>query len=162
MEGRCGEGPLLPLTAGATLLQTLHAWMWCLLVFAWGARLLNRKSRALAWPNEAVYPIYIMHFHITFPWMAFAGIIGMSWWTSTVFTPFVVAGVLVCFVLLADGLPAAFRRTAWGSGGSRETLAFTVVEEPGPKTLVLDGPRRHGHASARADGARGADRIRDL
>ena len=133
-----GKDPFSLMTAGATLLQTLHAWMWCLLVFAWGARLLNRKSRALAWLNEAVYPTYIMHFHITFPWMAFAGIIGMSWWTSTALgTPFVVAGVLVCFVL--------FRRTAYlrpfvGLRGGREEAEklwpFTAVDEPGPKLLL--------------------------
>ena len=133
-----GSDPFSLLTTGATVLQTFHAWMWCLLVFAWGARLLNRKSRALAWLNEAVYPTYIMHFHITFPWMALAAIFGMSWWTSTALgTPFVVAGVLACFVM--------FRRTAYlrpfvGLRGGREEAEklwpFTAVHEPGPKILL--------------------------
>ena len=33
-----GKDPFSLLTAGATLLQTLHAWMWCLLVCSHGAR----------------------------------------------------------------------------------------------------------------------------
>ena len=133
-----GREPFSLLTTGATVLQTFHAWMWCLLVFAWGARLLNRKSRALSWLNEAVYPTYIMHFHITFPWMAVAAIIGMSWWTSTALgTPFVVAGVLVCFVL--------FQRTAYlrpfvGLRGGREEAEklwpFTATDERGVRILL--------------------------
>ena len=139
-----GYDPFSVWTTATTLLQTLHAWMWCLLVFAWGARLLNRKSRTLSWLNEAVYPTYIMHFHITFPWMALAGIFGMSWWTSTALgTPFVVAGVLVCFVL--------FRRTAYlrpfvGLRGGRAEVEklwpFSVTDEPGPRMLL--------HAAAHA------------
>ena len=78
--------------------------------------------------------------------MAFAGIIGMSWWTSTALgTPFVVAGVLVCFVL--------FRRTAYlrpfvGLRGGREEAEklwpFTAVDEQARNSPPLDGPRRHG------------------
>ena len=70
--------------------------------------------------------------------MAFAGILGMSWWTSTALgTPFVVAGVLVCFML--------FRRTAYlrpfvGLRGGREEAEklwpFTAVDEPGPNILL--------------------------
>ena len=57
--------------------------------------------------------------------MAFAGIIGMSWWTSTALgTPFVVAGVLVCFVLFRRRLYLRPFVDCAGSGGSRETLAL--------------------------------------
>ncbi|MGB1623136.1 MAG: hypothetical protein ACPHCZ_00330, partial [Candidatus Poseidoniaceae archaeon] len=83
-------------------------------------------------------PTYIMHFHITFPWMAVAGILGMSWWTSTALgTPFVVAGVLACFVL--------FRRTAYvrplvglrgGRAEAEKLWPFTVTDETGPKILL--------------------------
>ncbi|DAC36895.1 MAG TPA: hypothetical protein HA286_02775, partial [Candidatus Poseidoniaceae archaeon] len=133
-----GRDPFSLSTTVGTVLQTFHAWMWCLLIFAWGARLLNRKSRALAWLNEAVYPTYIMHFHITFPWMFIAAILGMSWWTSTALgTPFVVAGVLACFVL--------FRRTAYlrplvGLRGGRAEVEkiwpFTTTEDRGIRILL--------------------------
>ena len=133
-----GRTPFSATTTVATVLQAFHAWMWCLLVFAWGARLLNRKSRALAWLNEAVYPTYIMHFHLTFPWMFVAAILGMSWWTSTALgTPFVVAGVLACFVL--------FRRTAYlrplvglrgGRAEAEKLWPFTTTEDPGARILL--------------------------
>ena len=129
-----GRAPFSPLTAGATLLQTLHAWMWCLLVFAWGARLLNRKSRALAWLNEAVYRptsctstspsldgVRWNHRHelvdVNGPWYTLRG----GWR----------AGVLR--LVSADGLPAAFRRTAWGSEEAEKLWPFTAVDEAGPK-----------------------------
>lgn len=133
-----GRDPFSLSTTVGTVLQTFHVWMWCLLIFAWGARLLNRKSRALSWLNEAVYPTYIMHFHITFPWMFIAAILGMSWWTSTALgTPFVVAGVLACFVL--------FRRTAYlrplvGLRGGRAEVEkiwpFTTTEDRGIRILL--------------------------
>lgn len=133
-----GRDPFSAATTVATVLQAFHAWMWCLLVFAWGARLLNRKSRALAWLNEAVYPTYIMHFHLTFPWMFVAAILGMSWWTSTALgTPFVVVGVLACFVL--------FRRTAYlrplvglrgGRAEAEKLWPFTTTDDPGARILL--------------------------
>jgi hypothetical protein len=44
-----------------TLLQAFHAWSWCLLLFSWAAKLLNRPSPVLTYLNGAVYPAYIAH-----------------------------------------------------------------------------------------------------
>jgi hypothetical protein len=56
-------------SAGATIgtvLQAYHAWFWCLLIFAWGSKLLNRPSCTLTYLNQAVYPTYVVHLHVTF------------------------------------------------------------------------------------------------
>jgi hypothetical protein len=70
--------------------------------------------------------------------MFVAAILGMSWWTSTALgTPFVVAGVLACFVL--------FRRTAYlrplvGLRGGRteaeKLWPFTATEDPGARIML--------------------------
>ncbi|MGD8586627.1 MAG: acyltransferase family protein, partial [Chloroflexota bacterium] len=45
----------------ATLVQAFHAWFWCLFLFSWAAKLLNRPSGALTYLNRAIYPVYIVH-----------------------------------------------------------------------------------------------------
>ena len=50
----------------ATLVQSFHSWFWCLFVFTWASKLLNRPSKWLSYLNEAVYPTYIVHMHLTF------------------------------------------------------------------------------------------------
>lgn len=46
---------------GAFALE-LHAWVWCLFIFAWAAQFLNRPSRWIDYLNQAVYCSYIVHF----------------------------------------------------------------------------------------------------
>ena len=50
---------------GMTLIScfvtSFHAWFWCLFVFTWGAKYLNRPSTNLAYLNQGVYPFYIVH-----------------------------------------------------------------------------------------------------
>ena len=40
----------------AALIQSFHAWFWCLFIFSWASKLLNKPSKWLAYLNEAVYP----------------------------------------------------------------------------------------------------------
>lgn len=49
-----------------SIIHPLHAWFWCVAVFAWGAHLLNRPSRNLTYLNQAVYPFYISHMSFVF------------------------------------------------------------------------------------------------
>ncbi len=49
-------------TAAGVFALELHAWVWCLLIFAWAARLLNWPSRGFEYLNQAVYCSYVVHF----------------------------------------------------------------------------------------------------
>lgn len=45
----------------ACFVTSFHAWFWCLFVFTWGAKFLNKPSKYLAYLNQGVYPFYIIH-----------------------------------------------------------------------------------------------------
>ena len=47
-------------TAGVFALE-LHAWVSCLFIFSWAAKLLNRPNRVFAYLNQTVYCSYIVH-----------------------------------------------------------------------------------------------------
>ena len=47
--------------AAAAYTLELHAWVWCLFIFAWAARMLNRPNCWVAYLNQAVYCSYIIH-----------------------------------------------------------------------------------------------------
>jgi hypothetical protein len=49
-----------------SIIHALHAWFWCVTVFAWGAHLLNKPSSKLTYLNQAVYPFYIVHMTFVF------------------------------------------------------------------------------------------------
>ena len=50
-----------PLTFPACILHALNAWYWCIAVFSWGAKYLNKPGKYLVYFNQAVYPFYIVH-----------------------------------------------------------------------------------------------------
>ena len=45
--------------------KVVNLWSWILVLFGYGARFLNRKSKLLSYCNQAVYPFYILHQTIT-------------------------------------------------------------------------------------------------
>jgi len=49
------------MTLIACFVTSFHAWFWCLFVFTWGAKFLNKPSKNLAYLNQGVYPFYIIH-----------------------------------------------------------------------------------------------------
>ena len=49
------------MTLIACFIISFHAWFWCLFVFTWGAKFLNRPSKHLTYLNQGVYPFYIIH-----------------------------------------------------------------------------------------------------
>ena len=53
------------MTLISCFITSFHAWFWCLFVFTWGAKYLNRPSKNLAYLNQGVYPFYIVH-HFNF------------------------------------------------------------------------------------------------
>lgn len=50
--------------AAAAFTLELHAWVWCLFIFSWAARMLNRPNRWVAYLNQAVYCSYIIHIYM--------------------------------------------------------------------------------------------------
>jgi glucan biosynthesis protein C len=42
-------------------LKVANLWSWILTLFGFAAKYLNKKSKALSYSNEAVYPFYILH-----------------------------------------------------------------------------------------------------
>ncbi len=58
---RFGDTFLGPLTVPACILHGLNSWFWSIVFFSWGAKLLNKSSRLLAYLNRTVYPFYIVH-----------------------------------------------------------------------------------------------------
>lgn len=82
----------------ASLIQSFHAWFWCLFIFSWASKLLNKPSKWLAYLNEAVYPTYIVHMHLTFLPIALFALIGIGYYPSMVIgTAIVFVGVMICF-----------------------------------------------------------------
>ena len=105
----------------ASLVQSFHAWFWCLLVFSWASRLLNRPSKWLSYLNEAVYPTYIVHMHLTFLPIIILYIVGMGYYLGLVIgTVMVVVGVMLCFEVVRR---ASLARPLFGIKGGKEEVA---------------------------------------
>ena len=85
----------------ASIVQSFHAWFWCMLIFSWASKLLNRPSSSLAYLNEAVYPTYVVHMHLTFLPIAIFSAIGLNYYISMILgTIIVMSGVMICFEIV--------------------------------------------------------------
>ena len=126
------------LTAGASVLQAFHAWFWCLLIFSWASKTLNRPSKWLAYLNEAVYPTYIVHMHITFLPIALFGVIGVGYYPGMIVgTAFVMAGVMVCFeVVRRAGLARPLFGIKGGQEEAEKTWPYNQIRERNVRILV--------------------------
>ena len=104
----------------AALIQSYHAWFWCLLIFSWASKLLNKPSKYLAYLNEAVYPTYIVHMHLTFLPIALFALIGAGYYVSMVIGTIVVfVGVMICFEIARR---ASLFRPLFGIKGGKEEI----------------------------------------
>ena len=126
------------LTIFASVLQSFHAWFWCLLIFSWASKTLNRPSKWLAYLNEAVYPTYIVHMHITFLPIALFGLIGLGYYAGMIVgTALVMAGVMVCFEVVRR---ARLARPLFGiKGGAEETSKtwpYNQIRDKNVRVLV--------------------------
>ena len=122
----------------ASLIQSFHAWFWCLLVFSWASRLLNRPSKWLSYLNEAVYPTYIVHMHLTFLPIVILPILGAGYYLGlTVGTAMVMVGVMVCFEVVRR---ARFARPLFGIKGGREEVVklwpYNQTEDDSLRTVL--------------------------
>lgn len=104
----------------AALIQSFHAWFWCLMVFSWASKLLNKPSKWLAYLNDAVYPTYIVHMHLTFLPIALFALIGLGYYISMVIgTTVVFVGVMICFEIARR---ASLFRPMFGIKGGKEEV----------------------------------------
>ena len=125
-------------TTVAALIQSFHAWFWCLFVFSWASKLLNKPSKRLAYLNEAVYPTYIVHLHLTFLPIALLALIGLDYYTSMIIGTLVVfVGVMICFEIARR---ASLFRPLFGIKGGREEVnklyPYNKTEEKGIRFVV--------------------------
>ena len=84
------------MTILACIIHSFHAWFWCLTIFSWSARLLNRPSENLAYLNQGVYPFYIVHMPLTFLGLRISSELGLKNYPAVIIaTTFV---VLTCWI----------------------------------------------------------------
>lgn len=125
----------------AAVIQSLHAWFWCLFIFSWASKFLNRPSKWLSYLNEAVYPTYIVHMHLTFFPIAIFGILGTGYYVGlTLGTILVMIGVMICFEIVRR---ATFARTVYGLKGGHEEVnllyPYNRIESKEMRILVSIG-----------------------
>jgi glucan biosynthesis protein C len=121
----------------ASLLQSFHAWFWCLFIFSWASKLLNRSSIWLTYLNEAVYPAYIVHLHLTFFSIAVFEIIGTGYYVGLTFGAiFVMVGVMICFEISRR---ARFVRPLFGinRGTNEVEKLFPYNQTENPSVRIL-------------------------
>jgi glucan biosynthesis protein C len=118
----------------ATLVQSFHSWFWCLFVFTWASKLLNRPSKWLSYLNEAVYPTYIVHMHLTFLPIMILYFIGTGYYLGMALgTVLVMAGVMACFEVVRR---ARFARPLFGiKGGRDEVVRLWPYNQTSDETL---------------------------
>ena len=122
----------------ASFIQEFHAWFWCLFVFSWASKLLNKPSKKLAYLNEAVYPTYIVHMHLTFLPIAVFGLLGLGYYLGmAIGTILVMIGVMVCFEIVRR---TRFTRVLFGIKGGREELAkiypYNIADEKSTRIII--------------------------
>ena len=116
----------------ASIVQSFHAWFWCMLIFSWASKLLNRPSSSLAYLNEAVYPTYVVHMHLTFLPIAIFSAIGLNYYISMILgTIIVMSGVMICFEIFRR---TRYARPLFGIRGGQEQInsiwPFNEIKKP--------------------------------
>jgi hypothetical protein len=84
------------MTILACLIHSFHSWFWCLTIFSWGSKLLNKPSRHLSYLNQGVYPFYIVHMPLTYAGLRFSTYLGMKNYTAVIFSTIFV--VITCWI----------------------------------------------------------------
>ncbi len=125
-------------TIVASFIQSFHSWFWCLLIFSWSSKILNKPNKWLSYLNEAVYPTYIVHMHLTFLPIAILGAIGIGYYSGMIIgTIFVMFSVMFCFEIVRR---ARFARVFFGiKGGGKEVyelFPYKQINDEGLNTFI--------------------------
>jgi glucan biosynthesis protein C len=70
--------PLIP------VVKVINFWTWMIVILAFAQKFLNSPSRFLAYRNEAVYPLYIMHQTVIIIVGYFLIELSMAWWLKLI------------------------------------------------------------------------------
>ena len=122
----------------ASLIQSFHAWFWCLLIFSWASRLLNKPNRWLPYLNQSVYPAYILHMTPTWILIVTLSVLGTNYYIGLVIGTLVVTGI-VLFLFEFIRRASAFRMVFGVKGGSREVSKiwpFTLTKDRGTQIAL--------------------------
>ena len=84
------------MTILACLIHSFHSWFWCLTIFSWGSKLLNRPSTNLSYLNQGVYPFYIVHMPLTFAGLRLSTNMDLKNYSAVIFSTLFV--FLTCFL----------------------------------------------------------------
>ena len=123
-------------TIVASFIQSFHAWFWCLFIFTWSSKILNKPNKWLTYLNEAVYPTYIVHMHLTFLPIAILSAFGIGYYSGMIIgTIFVMLAVMVCFEIVRR---ARFARVFFGiKGGGNEVYELFPYKHINEESLNI-------------------------
>ena len=78
------------MTIFACFIHSFHAWFWCLTIFSWGSKLLNKPSKNLAYLNQGVYPFYIVHMPLTYAGLRVSSDLGIKNYSAVLLSTIIV------------------------------------------------------------------------
>ncbi|MGJ8605204.1 MAG: acyltransferase family protein [Marivita sp.] len=115
---------LVPAHAAVYLvIEAVTAWAWCLAALGLACRYLARPHRYLTELNDAVYPIYVLHFPVTLVCLALAVQVSAPWWIAF---PAVTVIVYIVTWVLWRGI-ARLGRVAYLVGGKVQKYSTPQV-----------------------------------
>ena len=125
-------------TVLASFIQSFHSWFWCLFIFSWASKLLNKANKYLTYLNESVYPTYVVHMHLTFLPIAILSSLSIGYYTGMIIgTIFVLIGVFCCFEIVRR---ARFARIIFGIKGHGNEIyqlfPYNSVNEKGLRIIL--------------------------
>ncbi len=84
------------MTIFACFIHSFHAWFWCLTIFSWGSKFLNKPSKNLAYLNQGFYPFYIVHMPLTFAGLRISSDLGIKNYPAVLLSTIIV--IITCWL----------------------------------------------------------------
>ena len=84
------------MTIFACFIHSFHAWFWCLTIFSWGSKFLDKPSKNLAYLNQGVYPFYIVHMPLTFAGLRISSDLGIKNYPAVLLSTIIV--IITCWL----------------------------------------------------------------
>ena len=116
-------------TINSAFIQSFHAWFWCLLIFTWASKFLNKASDRLTYLNQSIYPAYIVHMHITFVTIIILEIMGLSYYSGLIVGTLIVGAI--CLFIFEIVKRAKLARPFFGI----KEIPVKKIKDEGPGSL---------------------------
>ena len=84
------------MTIIACFIHSFHAWFWCLTIFSWGSKFLNKPSKNLSYLNQGVYPFYIVHMPLTYAGLRISSDLGIKNYSAVLISTIIV--IITCWL----------------------------------------------------------------